>query len=114
MNSVNTWTTTQHFWLIVLGFFVAFVPRYFPLLIFTKRKIPAWFNEWMKFVPVSHFTALVVKNVFIDSNYQLAPMTHVPELLASLIVIIIAYRTRSMSMSVIIGLMAVFLIAMVV
>ncbi|GAK47628.1 branched-chain amino acid transporter [Secundilactobacillus oryzae JCM 18671] len=114
MNSVNTWTTTQHFWLIIFGFFVAFLPRYIPLLVFTKRKIPDWFNEWMKYVPVSLFTALVVKDVFIDANYHLAPMTHLPELAASLIVIVIAYRTRSMAISVILGLISVFLLAMVI
>ncbi|MDT6981349.1 AzlD domain-containing protein [Levilactobacillus zymae] len=114
MSTVNTWTSTQHFWLIILGFFVAFLPRYIPLMLFTKREIPEWFNEWMKFVPVSLFTALVVKDVFIDSkSYQLI-FTQVPEMLAAVIVIIIAYRTRSMAISVITGLIGVFLLSMVI
>lgn len=114
MSTVNTWTTTQHFWLVILGFCVAFVPRFLPLMLFTKREIPEWFNEWMKFVPVSLFTALVVKDIFIDSkNYQLM-FTQIPEMLAAVIVIVIAYRTRSMAISVITGLIAVFLLSMVV
>lgn len=113
MDTVNTWNTTQHFWLVVLGFFVAFAPRYIPIKIFTQRKIPEWFNEWMKFVPVSLFTALVVKDLFITTTYQFDPMTHLPEIISAVIVGVIAYFTRSMAISVVIGLVSVFLLAMV-
>lgn len=113
MNAVNTWNTTQHFWLVVLGFFVAFAPRYLPIKIFTKRKIPEWFNEWMRFVPVSLFTALVVKDVFISATYQVDVIHHLPEIISAVIVGFIAYFTRSMAISVIVGLVSVFLLAMV-
>ncbi|PWF99736.1 AzlD domain-containing protein [Levilactobacillus bambusae] len=113
MNAVNTWNSTQHFWLIILGFFVAFVPRFVPLMLFTKREIPEWFNEWMKFVPVSLFTALVVKDIFIDSKTYAFTMTgKLPEMIAAVIVIIVAYRTRSMAISVVAGLVAVFLLSL--
>lgn len=114
MDSVNTWNTTQHFWLIVLSFFVAFAPRWIPIKIFTRRKIPEWFNEWMKFIPVSLFTALVVKDLFITATYQLDPMSHLPELISAVLVGLIAYYTRSMAMSVILGLISVFLLAMII
>ncbi|MFC6260573.1 AzlD domain-containing protein [Levilactobacillus fujinensis] len=112
MSAVNTWNSTQHFWLIILGFCVAFVPRFLPLMLFTKRAIPEWFNEWMKFVPVSLFTALVVKDVFIDSASYALILNHFSEMLAAVVVVIIAYRTRSMALSVITGLVAVFLLSM--
>ncbi|KRL09593.1 hypothetical protein FD38_GL002190 [Levilactobacillus zymae DSM 19395] len=52
--------------------------------------------------------------MFIDSkSYQLM-FTQVPEMLAAVIVIIIAYRTRSMALSVITGLIGVFLLSMVI
>lgn len=112
MSTVNTWTTTQHFWLVILGFFVAFAPRFLPLMLFTKREIPEWFNEWMKYVPVSLFTALVVKDIFIDSATYAIQFTHIPEMIASVIVIFVAYRTRSMAISVIVGLLGVFLLSL--
>lgn len=114
MSAVNTWTTTQHFWLVILGFCVAFVPRFLPLLLFTKREIPEWFNEWMKYVPVSLFTALVVKDIFIDSVSYHVVFTHIPEMLAALIVILVAYRTRSMAISVIVGLIGVFVLSLII
>ncbi|WP_283680220.1 AzlD domain-containing protein [Lentilactobacillus sp. Marseille-Q4993] len=105
------WNTTQHFWLIIACFVVAFIPRFVPLLFFRKRKIPLWFNEWMRYVPVSLFTALVVKDLFIDASYSVSIVDKAPELIAAVLVIGIAYWTRSMTISVILGLVAVFILA---
>ncbi|MCH5461640.1 AzlD domain-containing protein [Lactobacillus sp. LC28-10] len=113
MTAVNHWNTAQHLLLIILGFFVAFAPRYLPIKIFTQRKIPEWFNEWMKYIPVSLFTALVVKDVFVSPTYQFDIIHHVPEIIASVIVGLIAYFTRSMALSVVVGLVSVFLLAVV-
>ena len=108
------WTTTQHLWLILACFCVAFVPRFIPLSFFRTRKIPDWFNEWMRYIPVSLFTALVVKDLFIDANYNVSIVGKAPELIAAVLVVGIAYWTRSMAISVIAGLAVVFLLAIVV
>lgn len=104
-----------HIVVIIFAAFAAFIPRYFPILFFSTRKIPEWFNEWMKYVPVSLFTALVIKNIFITTaGYHFVPFGHVEQIFAALIVMVIAYFTRSMSMSVIAGLVSVWLLSMVV
>ena len=104
-----------HLIVIVIAAVAAFIPRYFPVLFFSTRKIPAWFNEWMKYVPVSLFTALVVKNVFITTaGYRFVRFGHVEQILAAVVVMIVAYFTRSMAMSVIGGLVAVWLLSMVI
>lgn len=111
VNKMDSW---DHFLLIILAAIAAFIPRYLPMLFFSKREIPEWFNEWMKYVPVSLFTALVVKSLFITTaGYHFAPFAHVNQLIAAVIVIIITYMTRSMALSVILGLIAVFVITMV-
>lgn len=104
-----------HLIVIVIAAVAAFIPRYFPVLFFSTRKIPEWFNEWMKYVPVSLFTALVVKNIFITTaGYRFVPFGHVEQILAAVVVMIVAYFTRSMAMSVIGGLVAVWLLSMVI
>ena len=104
-----------HLVVIIFAAFAAFIPRYFPVLFFSTRHIPEWFNEWMKYVPVSLFTALVVKNIFITTaGYRFVPFGHVEQILAAVIVMIVAYFTRSMSMSVIAGLVGVWLLSLVV
>ncbi|MFB9768789.1 AzlD domain-containing protein [Lactiplantibacillus modestisalitolerans] len=113
MQSVNTMSSLDHFWLVIFCAIVAFIPRFFPLLIFTKRKIPEWFNEWMRFVPVSLFTALVVKGVFVDSKYQIITSGNLGLIIASILVGIVAYRTRSMTLSVVVGLGSVMFFVLV-
>ena len=108
------WNLAEHFWLILICFGVALVPRFLPLLFFRKRKIPRWFNEWMSYVPVSLFTALVVKNIFITPTYAFSLSGKAPELIATLIVIGVAYWTRSMAISVILGLISIFLLSLVI
>ncbi|KRK68813.1 branched-chain amino acid transport [Lentilactobacillus buchneri DSM 20057] len=93
---------------------MAFAPRLIPLMFFRTRKIPDWFNEWMRYVPISLFTALVVKDIFISPEYTVTIVNRAPEMIAAVIVIGIAYWTRSMAISVVLGLVAVFLLAMVV
>ena len=86
-----------------------------PMKFFTTRKIPEWFNEWMKYVPVSLFTALVVKDIFIDtSHYTFIGFGHLTKLLAAVIVMVVAYKSRSMGLSVVLGLAAVALLTMVI
>ena len=61
-------SSMDHLILVLLSMVVAFLPRFIPLRIFSTREIPQWFNEWMKYVPVSLFTALVVKDIFINTK----------------------------------------------
>lgn len=116
---------TYHLIVILVAAIAAFLPRYFPMRFFTNRKIPEWFNEWMKYVPVSLFTALVVKSLFLDGKYQLffdhvtlsgssfTVFGHASYLVAAVLVAIVAYFTRSMLSSVVVGLAAVWLLTIV-
>lgn len=103
-------TSTDHLILILLAAVVTFCPRFFPLRIFTQHHIPQWFNEWMKYVPVSLFTALVVKDLFLNSSYAFIGLHSGAKLLAALLVVLVAYRSRSMGLSVVCGLVAVALL----
>ena len=104
-----------HVVVIIFAAFAAFIPRYFPIRFLSSRKIPEWFNEWMKYVPVSLFTALVVKNIFITTKcYHFVAFGHPDQIVAALIVMVIAYFTRSMAISVVGGLVSVWLLSMVI
>ena len=79
----------------------------------------------MKYVPVSLFTALVVKALFLDGKYQyffdqvnafgtnVTVFGHASYLIAAVLVAIVAYFTRSMLSSVVVGLVAVWLLTFV-
>ncbi|KRN58647.1 branched-chain amino acid transport [Limosilactobacillus secaliphilus] len=115
---------TYHLVVILIAALAAFIPRYFPMHFFTNRKIPEWFDEWMKYVPVALFTSLVVKGIFVDSKYQLISERvswlgnilvygHATYIISAIFVMLVAYFTRSMAFSVIIGLLAVWLLSFI-
>lgn len=107
--------TLYHIIVIIFAAFAAFIPRYFPILFFSTRKIPEWFNEWMKYVPASLFTALIVSRIFVTTaGYHFVPFGHVEQILAALVVMVVAYFTRSMAISVVGGLVTVWLLSMVI
>ena len=91
------YSSMDHFILIICSMIAAFIPRFLPLKFFSTRKIPEWFNEWMKYVPVSLFTALVVRDLFVNTKtYTFVGLEYMAKLLAAIIVIVVAYRSRSM------------------
>ena len=98
--------------LMTLGLFVvAYVPRVLPLLYFTKRKVPTWFSEWMKYVPVALFAALSFKDVFITHG-EFDLFWNI-KIVAMILVVFVTYKTRSMALSVITGLLALFLLSLI-
>lgn len=108
-------SSTDHLILIILSMLVALGPRLLPMKFFTTRQIPEWFNEWMKYVPVSLFTALVVKDVFMNTaHYTFVGFNNLSKLIAAAIVMIVAYKSRSMGLSVVLGLAAVALLTIVI
>lgn len=113
-----------HLVVILIAALAAFIPRYFPMHFFTNRKIPEWFDEWMKYVPVALFTSLVVKGIFVDSKYHLITehvswlcnvlvYGHITYIISAIFVMLVAYFTRSMAFSVIAGLLVVWLLSFI-
>ncbi|MGM0167558.1 hypothetical protein IGI39_002542 [Enterococcus sp. AZ135] len=97
--------------LIFCLFGASYLPRLFPMLYFSQRQVPQWFSDWMKYVPISLFAALVFKDVFISENHF--DLIGNVRIIAMFLVAGVAYKTRSMAISVITGLAAVFLLSMI-
>lgn len=93
---------------IICLFGASYLPRLFPMMYFAKHKVPEWFSEWMKFVPISLFAALVFKDVFLTDNA--IDLIGNMKIIAMLIVAVVAYKSRSMAISVLTGLAVIFLL----
>ena len=96
--------------LVACLFIVAYIPRLFQMLYFTHRKVPSWFSDWMKYVPVALFAALAFKDVFITHEHL--DIAWNIKIAAMILVAGVAYKTRSMALSVLTGLASVFLLSM--
>lgn len=105
-------TMTKLYLLLLVSclFIVAYIPRLFPMLYFTHRKVPSWFSDWMKYVPVALFAALAFKDVFITHEHL--DIAWNIKIAAMILVAGVAYKTRSMALSVLTGLASVFLLSM--
>lgn len=96
--------------LILCLFGASYLPRFLPMLYFSQRQVPQWFSDWMKYVPISLFAALVCKDVFLTNN-QFDLIGNI-RIIAMLIVAFVAYKSKSMAFSVIAGLGSVFLLSL--
>ncbi|PAF21192.1 branched-chain amino acid transporter AzlD [Terribacillus saccharophilus] len=93
---------------IALSALVTVIPRILPFLLVRNLRLPDAVMKWLSFVPVCILTALVIENLLMQEESRLA--IDWPILLILLPTAIIAYKYRSLSMTVVSGvlLMAIY------
>jgi branched-subunit amino acid transport protein len=83
---------------------VTYLPRMLPLVILSRKRLPAWFSEWLELIPAAILSALLAPILFTSS----APRTFClgkPELLAAVPTLLCALGTRSLAGTVIVGML---------
>ena len=76
-------------------FIVTYIPRVLPLFLFSGGTIPPRLEQWLRYVPPAVFGALVSSSVFLD-NGTINTDLHNLDLIVSLIVFVIALKTKSL------------------
>lgn len=94
------------FVLLIIGIFIGnIITRYVPLVFLSKKELSTPVKKWMSFIPVSIFAALVASDAFfIDSTFVLNPLKNT-KILPSILVLIIALKTKSLFWSVVTGIL---------
>lgn len=88
---------------------VSYIPRALPPFILAKTKISPVIERWLKYVPTSVFGSLVFSEIFIN-NKQVNFSLHNISLWTSLIVVVVAAKTKSLAKSIIVGLITFWLL----
>lgn len=89
--------------LIILGCaIVTFIPRVIPFLVVRNMNLPEIVLKWLSFIPICIFTALVVNSFIIKDHSLLSIDWRV--LTAIIPTLIIALWTKSLSVTVIVGI----------
>lgn len=102
--------TSEALILIIGMAVVTFIPRFFPLLLLSKKEISPSFSRWMSFIPVSIFAALVASDIFFwEGSFSLQPVKNI-KLLPSILVLIVAYKTKSLLWSMVTGVFSMTLL----
>lgn len=95
--------------LVILGCaVVTFLPRFLPLYILTRLKIPGIVIAWLSYVPVAVLAALVVPGIMAPKQQINLTLTNA-YFYASIVAFFVAWRSKSMLLTMVCGLATVFL-----
>jgi branched-subunit amino acid transport protein len=97
-------------WLVILaGGVITYLIRLSLILFLEKLAIPAWFKRALRFVPVAVFSALIFQMVFVqDTGINSSPTN--PRLISGIVAALVAWRTRSILLTILIGMGVLFIL----
>lgn len=96
----------------VLGMALAtYLPRMLPLLGLSRLSLPYFLERWLSYIPTTIFAALIFPAILMQGG-KLNPGFQNYQLTASLISFLIGWRTRSMIVTVMGGLITLALLTL--
>ena len=95
--------------IIILGAaLVTYLPRMLPLVILSRTRLPNVFLRWLSYIPAAVLSALLAPSLLIvEGRLNIA---HNLYLLAAIPTGIVAVKTRSMALTIIVGMAAIVLL----
>jgi branched-subunit amino acid transport protein len=96
-------TTRDYIVLVLCMGAVTYLPRMLPLVALSRRRLPAWFSEWLELIPAAILSALLAPTLLAGVEPR-AFCLGKPELLAAVPTLLCALRTRSLAGTVVVGM----------
>ncbi len=104
----------MNLWLIVIGMgLVTFGIRLVPIVLLGRIEIPLIAQRALRFVPPAVLTAIIVPELMYRNNQVDLSLTNV-RLLAGLIAIVVAWRTKNALMTIGVGMIALWILSAIV
>jgi branched-subunit amino acid transport protein len=104
----------MNLWLIVIGMgLVTFGIRLVPIVLLGRIEIPLIVQRSLRFVPPAVLTAIIVPELLYRDNQIDVSFTNV-RLLAGLIAIVVAWRTKNALITIGVGMIALWVLSAVV
>ena len=95
---------TADYFMLVLGMgIVTYVPRLAPILFLSQRELPRWMLEWLDYIPAAILSALIFPAILTSGTPRAFDIAR-PELLVAVPVFIVSIKTRSLAVTVIVGM----------
>ncbi len=93
-------------WLVLLaGGLLTYATRLSFILIMGRMEVPVWLRRSLRFVPPAVLSAIIFPELFLHTgSLDLSSNNH--RLLAGILAILVAYRTRNILLTIIAGMMA--------
>jgi branched-subunit amino acid transport protein len=101
MNELNIWLA-----MLVIGA-ITFTYRWSFIFLFERLSPPDWLRRALRFVPVAALTAIIAPELMIANGaLNLNPFNI--RLIAGVIAALVAYRTRNVLLTIIVGMLALW------
>lgn len=94
---------SAYLWLLVGMGLVTYLPRWLPLQILARRRLPAWLEEWLGLIPVAILSALLAPALLLGGAPRSLDWGR-PELWVALPTLLFAWKTRSLAGTVLLGM----------
>jgi branched-subunit amino acid transport protein len=94
----------KYIFLIILMALVTYLPRFLPLFLLARRKLPALLESWLSYVPVAVLAALLGPALFMPGGKLTLQPTLNPFFWAAIPSFLIAFLTRNMFLTVLVGM----------
>lgn len=98
----------EMFLLIIGCAIVTWIPRVLPFAFMKKVKLPTLMLRWLAYIPICILSALVISNLFVKKNGYV--LINWPIFIAAIPTLIVALWTKSLSLTVIVGVVAMAII----
>lgn len=102
-------STTEIMYCILGMCIVSYIPRALPPFILARVSLSPVVERWLRYVPTSIFGALVFSEIFIDGDHLNLSLNNI-NLLASLIVLVVSLKTKSLAKSIVTGIVVYWLL----
>jgi branched-subunit amino acid transport protein len=103
MNDVQVWVT------ILLAALVTFLLRYLPMRLLEKQRLAPWLERALRYVPAATLSGLVFPALLLQNNKLALTFTN-DRLIAGLLAILIAYFSRNAVLTIVGGLVALWIL----
>lgn len=97
--------TASFFWLLIGCALVTLIPRILPFILVKRMELPEVFMKWLSYIPVCILTALIVDEMLIHTNSGHIQL-NVLALIAAVPTIVVAFISKSLSLTVVVGVVA--------
>ena len=102
-------STTEIMYCILGMCIVSYIPRALPPFILARVSLSPIVERWLRYVPTSIFGALVFSEIFINGDHLNLSLNNI-NLLASLIVLVVSLKTKSLSKSIVTGILVYWIL----
>jgi branched-subunit amino acid transport protein len=100
--------------LLIIGMgLVTYLPRWIPLIALSQRKLPRWVVEWLDLIPVAILGALLLPLLITTDEPKNIEFFR-PELLVAVPVALFALKTKSLSGTIIVGMLLFWAVSKVI